>query len=515
MEMNFQEFKTLSADAATSIANSAKVKRGANFEKEVESLLKKYRMLPAVTSLKGSPFKTKYFPNILIDENGNQITVHSKLTDFYVPKYNLLVEVTTGISDTKEKEFYVSKQSVTLDPSKYEYVVFVQNRPADIMADRLKHANVNVIYGLQEIEKWISNKSIQQILTKPLNVGQMEYHKVNDLIKNVTNREIDWEHVWSLVDSILTILGKSKVQVGLIRPFTALKVDGKVVLVDAHHLREAVKIVRDFYGYEIDEVPVMILQHLNGVHPEEVTQLMSSINVIVKNWDNFSYVKAWKTTFESTGNEEKLFPYDKLMNDMKLCAKELGSNDPDKGGVILQSYCIESKKAISNFGENLNNMRTGNLSFNQNDYDRVQSKILEQVLILVKAINDSKEALKPVLVGGKLQMREGNTMITRELPSAKAVMMRQFATSLKSLWFTNPEDFESVINNVDAKFWTKMGLPTPKTETEFNRLDLDTMFKFPSKPNEMKVFVEGETVFNKSGNYISKGRLVERAHWVN
>jgi hypothetical protein len=159
-------------------------------------------------------------------------------------------------------------------------------------------------------------------------------------------------------------------------------------------------------------------------------------------------------------------------------------------------------------------MRTGNLSFNQSDYDRVQSKILEQVLILIKAINDSKEALRPVL-GGKLQMREGNSIITRELPSAKAVMMRQFATSLKSLWFTNPEDFESIIDNVDAKFWTKIGLPTPTTEAEFNRLDLDTMFKFPSKPNEMKVFIEGETVSTKSGNYVSKGRLVERANWVN
>lgn len=515
MEMDSQEFKTLSADKATSIANSVKVKRGANFEKDVELLLKKYRMLPDVKSLKGSPFKTKYFPNILVDENGNQITVHSKLTDFYVPKYNLLVEVTTGISDTKEKEFYVSRQSVSLDPSNYEYVVFVQSRPADIMADRLKNANVNVIYGLQEIETWISNKSNESISTKPLNIGQMEYHKVNDLIKNATNREIDWEHVWSLVDSILTILGKSKVQVGLIRPFTALKVNGKVILVDAHHLREAIKIVRDFYGYEVDEVPVMILAHLNDVHPEEVTQLMSSINVIVKNWDNFSYVKAWKTTFESTGNDEKLFPYEKLMNDMQTCAKHLGQTDPDKGGVILQSYCIDSKKSISNFGENLNNMRTGNLSFNQHDYDRVQSKILEQVLILIKAINDSKEALKPILQSGKIQMKDGNVMLTRELPSSKAVMMRQFATSLKSLWFTNPEDFELVINTVDAKFWTKMGLPTPKTESEFNKLDLQTIFKFPTKPNDMKVFVEGETVFSKSGNYISRGVLVERAHWAN
>jgi hypothetical protein len=515
MKRNFQEFKTLSVDAATSIANSAKVKKGASFEKEVETLLIKHQMLPNVKSLKGSPFKTKYFPNILVDENGNQMIVHSKLTDFYVPKYNLLIEVTTGISDTKEKEFYISKQSVSLDKSNYEYVVFVQSKPADIMANRLKKANVNIIYGLPEIEKWIVNKSNQKFLIKELNVGQMEYHKVNDLIKNNTNREIDWEHVWSLVESILTILGKSKVQVGLIRPFTALKVDGKVVLVDAHHLREAVKIVRDFYGYEIDEVPVMILAHLNDVHPEEVTQLMSSINVIVKNWDNFSYVKAWKTTFESTGNEEKLFPYEKLMNDMKRCAEELGSNDPDKGGVILQSYCIESKKAISNFGENLNNMRTGNLSFNQNDYDRVQSKILEQTLILIKAINDSREALKPVLVGGKLQMRENNSLVTRELPSMKANIMRQFATSLKSLWFTNPEDFEMVVNNVNAKFWTKIGLPIPKTEADFNRLDLPTMFKFPAKPNEMKVFIEGETIFNKSGNYTSRGTLVERAHWVN
>jgi hypothetical protein len=41
------------------------------------------------------------------------------------------------------------------------------------------------------------------------------------------------------------------------------------------------------------------------------------------------------------------------------------------------------------------------------------------------------------------------------------------------------------------------------------------MFKFPSKPNEMKVFIEGETVSTKSGNYVSKGRLVERANWVN
>ena len=345
---------------ASSVAAKQKVKKAAKFEKEVETLLRKYGLLPNqkdskgdYISLTGSPFKTKFFPNYIVDEENGVIQVHQKLTDFWVPKHNLLVECTTSISDTKEKEFYVSKQSVsTMNKQKYDgiihdYVVFVQTPAADIMANRLEKAGVKVIYTLPNIEKYIAEKAAQKINPKPLNLGIIEYHSIDKLVKNQVNREINYPHVWNLVESILTVLGKSKVQVGLIRPFTAIKVNGEVCLVDAHHLREAIKIVRDVYGYEIGDVPVMILAHLNDVHPEEVTQLMSSINVIVLNWDNFGYVKSWKTTYEMTGNAEALYPYKKLFDDMVEMSKLLGSKDYTASWVIVCCHGLATHNMTS------------------------------------------------------------------------------------------------------------------------------------------------------------------------
>ncbi len=511
------ELKIAALQHATSVAAQQKVKKAAKFEKEVEGLLRKYELLPNqkdskgdYISLTGSPFKTKFFPNYITIDNGVKM-VHQKLTDFWVPKYNLLVECTTSISDTKEKEFYISRQSVDeMNKQKYDgiihdYVVFVQSPAADIMAKRLEKAGVKIIYGISNIEKYIIERAKTPAHGTKLNMGVIEYHPIDRLTQNAVNREINWKHVWNLVESILTFLGKSKVQVGLIRPFTAIKVNGEVNLVDAHHLREAVKIVRDIYGYEIDDVPVMILAHLNNVHPEEVTQLMSSINVIVLNWDNFGYVKSWKTTYEMTGNSEALYPYKKLYDDMVELSKLLKAKDYTTGGVNLQAYCIEDSESIAKWGENLKNMKTGNLRFNEEHYDNVLIKIKNAVKIFNEAINLHREAMAkhPSYRKGKLIIThgQGNKKVTEsiDLVSAKANYLRQFATSLKSLYFTNESVFFNVVDNVDVNFWKKVGLATP-TLNEINSIDYMSIKEFPKKPNELKEFIEGTFSKDKTTN---------------
>jgi len=503
---------------ASSVAAQQKVKKAAKFEKEVETLLRKYGLLPNqkdskgdYISLTGSPFKTKFFPNYITTDAGVKM-VHQKLTDFWVPKYNLLVECTTSISDTKEKEFYISKQSVDeMNKQNYggithDYVVFVQSPAADIMAKRLEKAGVKIIYSLPNIEKYIAEKASEKIEIKQLNVGVIEYHQIDDIVKNTVNRETNWPHVWNLVESILTILGKSKVQVGIIRPFTAIKVNGEVCLVDAHHLREAVKIVRDMYGYQIDKVPVMILAHLNNVHPEEVTQLMSSINVIVLNWDNFGYVKSWKTTYEMTKNDEALYPYKKLFDDMIELSKDLKSKDYTTGGVNLQAYCIEDSESISKWGENLKNMKTGNLRFDEEHYENVLVKIKNATKTFHKAIVAHREAMAKHpshRKGGKLIIISGNgaKKVTEsiDLVSAKANYLRQFATSLKSLYFTNRDVFDKAVDNINEGFWKKVGLPTP-TLNEMNVIEYDSIREFPKKPNELKEFIEGSFTKDKVTN---------------
>jgi len=499
------ELKVAALQHATSVAAQQKVKKAARFEKEVETLLRKYGLLPNQKDSKGdyisltsSPFKTKFFPNYITTDNGVKM-VHQKLTDFWVPKFNLLVECTTSISDTKEKEFYISKQSVDeMNKQNYggithDYVVFVQSPAADIMAKRLEKAGVKIIYSLPNIEKYIAEKASEQIQSKKLNVGVIEYHQIDDIVKNTVNRETNWPHVWNLVESILTILGKSKVQVGIIRPFTAIKVNDEVCLVDAHHLREAVKIVRDMYGYEIDKVPVMILAHLNNVHPEEVTQLMSSINVIVLNWDNFGYVKSWKTTYEMTGNNEALYPYDKLFNDMVELSKDLKAKDYTTGGVNLQAYCIEDSESISKWGENLKNMKTGNLRFDEEHYTNVLLKIKNATKLFNKAINAHRESMAKhpsYRKGGKLIIINGKVTESIDLVSSKSNYLRQFSTSLKSLYFINPDVFHTAVDNINEAFWKKVGLPTPSLN-EMSTLDYESIREFPKKPNELKEFIEG------------------------
>ena len=53
------------------------------------------------------------------------------------------------------------------------------------------------------VKKYIIQKSREKIKTKLLNIGKIEYYSIDDLVMNIVNREINWKHVWDLVESIL------------------------------------------------------------------------------------------------------------------------------------------------------------------------------------------------------------------------------------------------------------------------------------------------------------------------
>lgn len=496
--------KKKATKSAKSIASSQNVKKSNAFEKKVEDLLKKYGLLPNVP-LKSSPFKTKTV---------SFSAYRKKIADFWLPKFDLVVECSLSTT-TKRDELPDYKESGIKNG--FNFVSFIEQYSDTAIDKELAKQNIEIIYGMADIEQYIANKALENISNGKLNIGNVEYHKLDKLFSNDVNRDIDWPHVFKLVRSILTLLGKGKIQVGIIRCFTGIYINKKLKLVDAHHLLEAAKIIRDNYGYEITDVPVMVLTHLNDVPQEEVTTLMSSLNTIVLNWDNFGYVKSWKKTYELTQNLEKLYPYQQLYNDMISLTKLIDpkKGDADKAGVNLQSYCIQDQESIGSWGSNLDNMKMGNLLFDEDEYTNILEPIKKCTESFINAIHEHKECIKlsPHYSRNYLKLNKNKEI---EIISMKKDILRQFCTSLKTLYFIDEEQFNLVVTNLTKEFFQTAGwLPAPKTDSDFSSLNYNDIDVFPKNKEDLKKFVEGE--FGKDTNgrkYHTRGKLVETINMI-
>lgn len=500
-----------------SIAAQSKVKNGANFETNVESLLKFYKLVPQIKdskgrdySLKTSPFRTQKVPLNINNQYSVSTKVHEKIIDFWIPKHKLFIECTTGISDGKEKELYLVQQSINIQYRDSEYVVFVEYPPSPIVSERLKNAGIEVICGIKNIDSYLQKLSITPVMFKKLNIGKIEYHSLKNLLKNDVNREININHVWKIVESILTVLQHSGTQVGLIRPFVAIRSDeGELILVDAHHLYYAVEIIRDQYGYDIDKVPVMVLEHLSKIHPEEVSQILSYINTIVLNWDDFAFVKTWLATYKKSENVLMHYSYSTLYDDMMEISEKTRSNSKNKGGgIILPAYCVTDIKSIPKWASNLDLMRRGELKFDEKHYNSCLKPIKLATITLIDSIENHLKAMKSHqnYKKGKLVITRNSDIETVDLISMNSNFLRQFATSLKSLYFTNPDLFSEVVPKMDSEFWKRAGLTTNSSiNPKQNGLEFTKLVNFPKNNDDLKKAIEGEFLNNKyfSGKLIS------------
>jgi hypothetical protein len=510
--------------AATGVYNVRNLHhvKSKEFESKVLALLIQHKLIPA-TDLKGSEFSQKPLTVCGIDSDGKLFDSYQKLVDFYLPVENLYIECTERASDGKEHETYsitqglthkarISDKNDTLGVTP-DYVLFHEKPLSPTIERRLLDNGVKYIVGLPAIDKYLSDiskkrKKIQRLI---LNMGYVKMIKFTDLVDNDINRKINWPHVYKLVNSIRTLLNGGKIEVGLIRPFTAIYVKKKLMLVDAHHLKEAVKILKDFYNYKVDSVPVMVLGHLNNLSADEVAQLMSSLNTITLKWDNFSYVNSWEVTFykliaqfTAKKNVEKVkiyknkhYPYKTLRDDILEVAGHYGGKKPLTGGVsILPAYGFTDLASVSNWGSNMNLVKIGELSYNEHEYMKYRNPIKNAIINLITAHYESRKShtnLLKVHKGGLFIVNENDDTKRKFIfPKISSKILQQLATSLRVLSFKNESLFEEVVELLTKEFWKNTFLPEFKTQSNFEKVTSKKILSFPDDANKMKLFIEGD-----------------------
>ncbi len=480
--------KMFSKEDAISFAASEKTKEGKKWESFVQAKLQKSGFLPQ-GDLVGSIFKTTKF-SFKIDENDT--SGHQKLTDLYLPKFNHIIEDKTGLSDSTEQAIAFSVKSL-METKEYgedfTFILLMDKKPAPAMLRRLEsraesYKKFRYYIGEEGVNNYIEYvKTLESsIEKKKLPMGNIEWVKFNDLVDNEKNRDINIPHVYDLMDSLLSQTRNGITVRGLLRTFIGFKRDGKVHLVDAHHCKAACDMINRYTSYQIEEVPVYTLDHLNHLTEEEMTTLMSTINTLVLKWETFQYVKIWEKTFEAIGDNERLFPYRKLRESMEEVSQHLGQENPNSAPIV-QSFCLDGRADESNWKTNTKKINYGTLNFTADTFD----KKLNPIVKAVKKLADKIDNIRKV-VGSEYTFKNE----TYKVPSKNVSILRAFATelSLQEKDRTNKEQYYNSLNRLSNGYWDESSLlPIESDRRLFESEDWKSLVNFPATGDEMKKFV--------------------------
>lgn len=485
--------KMFTKEDAISFAASEKTKEGKKWESFVQAKLQKSGFLPQ-GDLVGSIFKTTKF-SFKIDENDN--SGHQKLTDLYLPKFNHIIEDKTGLSDSTEQAIAFSVKSL-METKEYGddflFVLLLDKKPAPAMLRRLEsraesYKNFRYYVGEEGVTDYIEYiKTLESsVEKKKLPMGNIEWVKFSDLVDNEKNRDINIPHVYDLMDSLLAQTRNGVTVRGLLRTFIGFKRNGKVHLVDAHHCKTACDMINKYTQYQIDEVPVYTLDHLDHLTEEEMTTLMSTINTLVLKWETFQYVKIWEKTFEAIGDTKRLFPYRKLRESMEEVSNHLGQENPNSAPIV-QSFCLDGRADESNWRTNTKNINYGTLYFTPETYTNKLNPIVKSV----KKLADKIDSIRKV-VGSEYRYK-GETF---KVPSKNVSILRAYATelSLQEKDRNNKEQYYKSLDVLSNGYWNETTLLPIETDRRlFEAIDWKSLTHFPTTGDEMKKFVNDSVV---------------------
>ena len=485
--------KMFTKEDAVSFIASEKTKEGRKWEAFVQAKLQKGGYLPQ-GDLVGSIFKTTKF-SFKIDENDN--SGHQKLTDVYLPKFNHIIEDKTGLSDSTEQAIAFSVKSL-METKEYgddfRFILLLDKQPAPAMLRRLEsransYKNFRFYIGENGVSEYIEYlKGLESSVQKSkLPMGNIEWVKFTDLVDNEKNRDINIPHVYDLMDSLLSQTRGGMSVRGLLRTFIGFKRNGKIHLVDAHHCKAACEMINKYTSYQIDEVPVYTLDHLNHLTEEEMTTLMSTINTLVLKWETFQYVKIWEKTFEAIGDSERLFPYRKLREAMEEVSTHLGQENPNSAPIV-QSFCLDGRADESNWKTNTKKINYGTLYFTPETYTNKLNPIVSSVKKLADKIDDIRK-----VVGSEYTYKNE----TRKVPSKNVSILRAFATelSLQEKDRTNKEQYYKSLEVLSNGYWGQTQLlPIELDRRLFEKEDWKSLSNFPTTGDEMKKFVNESVI---------------------
>lgn len=481
--------KMFTLEDAKSFLAGQKTLAGKKWEADLQTALVKNKFLPDL-NLTGSVFKTTTF-KFKIDEFDD--SNHKKITDFYLPIFNHLIESKESISDSTEQGLAFSIKSL-IDYKEYgddfEFIVLVKQKPSPAMFKRLEKRakayskNFKIYYGEGGIAQYIQYLKTLTIKKEELPMGDIVWVPFNKLFDNEKNRDINWEHVYDLMGSLLAQTSSGAIR-GLLRTFIGFRdKKGDIHLVDAHHCKAACELINQYTKYEINEVPVYVLDHLSHLSASELTTLMSVINTLVLKWETFQYVKIWEKTFREIGDTAREYPYQKLRESMEDLAKYLGQENPNSAP-ILQAFCLDDRADESDWKTNTKKVNYGELFFGEETYENKLKPIVYAVKRLANKITNLRE-----VIGKKHFTYRGETYNS---PSRNASIMRAFATelSLQEKEVASPELYYNTLNVIANGYWDDTDIvPSAQDSAYYETEDWKALSQFPSTGDEMKKYVE-------------------------
>lgn len=475
-------------DARSYLAGE-KTAAGKQWEAKLQTELVKHKFLPDL-DLKGSIFKTTTF-KFKIDEFDD--SNHKKITDFYLPVFNHIIESKESISDSTEQGLAFSIKSL-IEYKEYgdnfEFIVIVKDKPSPAMFKRFEkrakayNKNFKIYYGEGGISQYIQYVKSLTVKKEPLPMGDIVWVPFNKLVDNEKNRDINYEHVYDLMGSLLAQTSSGDIR-GLLRTFIGFKdKKGNIHLVDAHHCRHACELINKYTKYEINEVPVYVLDHLSHLSPSELTTLMSVINTLVLKWETFQYVKIWEKTFREIGDKVREYPYQKLRESMEDLAKYLGQENPNSAP-ILQAFCLDDRADESDWKTNTKKVNYGQLLFGEETFENKLKPITYAVKRLANKITNLRE-----VIGKKHFTYKGETYNS---PIRNVAVLRAFATelSLQEKDAADTELYHNTLNVLANGYWDNTDIvPSYQDSSYFEREDWKSLSEFPTTGDEMKKYVE-------------------------
>lgn len=495
--------KMFTMEEAISYAHGQKSKAGKKWEGFIQKNLVKEGFLPD-GDLVGSLFKTAKF-SFKIDEDDD--SGHQKLTDFYLPKYNDLIEAKESLSDSTEQAIAFSVQSLIQSQEygdNFKFILLIDKKPSPAMMKRLlaranKYSKYFEVYigegGVTAYINSLKERSVS-VLNKKLPMGDIKWVKFSELTDNEKNRNINMPHVYDLVDSILSKIRGGGVR-GLVRTFIGFtSKSGNVHLVDAHHLKAACTIINQYTEYYVDEVPVYVLDHLNHLTEEELTTLMTTINTLVLKWETFEYVKIWEKTYAAIGDDTRLYPYQKLRESMEDLSNHLGQDSPNSAPIV-QAFCLSSRADESNWSQNTKKINHGELMFDEPTYVNKLKPIVTATKKLANRIDNLRK-----VVGTKEFPYNGESFTT---PSKSVAILRAFATELSLQEKERSSNYHNALNMLANGYWDESDLlPLTQNRVHFEKEDWKRLYQFPSTGNDMKKFVSDE-IIPEASKFVKKG----------
>jgi hypothetical protein len=485
---------------AVAYANGEKTKKGRKWENDCQSIFVDNGLLPE-GDISKSLFKKTTFDFVV-----KHLTapIHRKITDFYLPKFNQIIECKDGLSDSTEQAIYFSVNSLIesnqFGPD-FKFVLLLKypednKRRAKSLVDFAKNCpNFEVYIGKEGVKEYAEKISKNKITSEELPMGDIVWCKFKDLIDNDKNRPKDWEHVYKLVDSILTETSSGSVR-GLLRTFIGFKSkNGKIHLVDAHHLKAACEIINNYTKYQIDEVPVYTLDHLSHLSEEEMSSLMSIINVLVLKWSVFAFVKLWEKTYhklmqENDSYESKWYPYNKLAESMEDLQNYLDLDDASKAPCV-QAFCFNTRADEGNWGSNTRQIHDGVLSFDEKTYNNKLRLIIESQKKLADFIDKTRK-----VVGSSYKINP-NSKDTISTPKKTMAILKAFATelSIQETEVSSPEVYSSILKELSNGYWeNQTTFPSWDELGDYEVSDFKKLALFPTTGDEMKHTVKDKIV---------------------